>query len=60
MGTLRYVTFGNISGNVGQMYYTNGAQKYTVGNQQFYYSPSFNQNALSSVYFCLLYTSRCV
>ncbi len=51
VGTLRYVTFGNISGNVGQMYYTNGAQKYTVGNQQFYYSPSFNQNALSSVYF---------
>lgn len=51
VGTLRYVTFGNISGTVGQMYYTNGAQKYTVGNQQFYYSPSFNQNALSSVYF---------
>lgn len=51
VGTLRYVTFGNISGNVGQMYYTNGAQKYTVGNQQFYYSPSFNQNSLSSVYF---------
>lgn len=51
VGSLRYVTFGNISGTVGQMYYTNGAQKYTVGNQQFYYSPSFNQNALSSVYF---------
>ena len=51
VGTLRYVTFGSISGTVGQMYYTNGAQKYTVGNQQFYYSPSFNQNALSSVYF---------
>lgn len=51
VGSLRYVTFGSISGTVGQMYYSNGAQKTTVGNQQFYYSPSFGQNALSSVYF---------
>ena len=51
VGSLRYVTFGSISGTVGQMYYSNGTQKYNVGNQQFYYSPSFGQNALSSVYF---------
>lgn len=53
-GTLRYVTFGAASSTVGRLYYTsaNGQQMSVTGlGQQFYVSPSYNQNSLSGVYF---------